>query len=429
MEGLFFERRRLLKKVLNWSVLLYVIYAICISWYLYYGANTEIPNMYKGTAADPQVFMDERQIKLSYEYSRMKQILFFLVTPFEWLVLFSIIVLGIHTHFRKWSESVTRFRFLQQSIFVFWLSLLTTVVMLPINWVSYQISKNYGISTLTFSSWMKDNMIDFWINYFLMTIVAVAIYSFIRKSKKKWWFYAWILSIPFSFFLMFIQPVIIAPLYNDFYPLKDKELEEKILNMASKADIPADHVFEVNMSEKTNALNAYVTGIGENSRIVLWDTTLKALNEQEILFVMAHEMAHYVKHHIYIGIAGYLILSLFGLFITAKLLKLIIYRWGEKLKINYIQDIASLPLLLLIFSMLSFAVSPFSNAFSRHLEHTADEYAIEMTQDTDAAVRTFQKLTVAGLNEVNPPLIVKWFRYGHPTMLERIYFLEEYNKK
>ena len=109
---------------------------------------------------------------------------------------------------------------------------------------------------------------------------------------------------------MFLQPVVIAPLYNDFYPLKDKELEAQILELASQADIPADHVFEVNMAEKTNALNAYVTGIGANARIVLWDTTLNGLSNEQILFIMAHEMAHYVEKHIYFGIGISLFFSL-----------------------------------------------------------------------------------------------------------------------
>jgi Zn-dependent protease with chaperone function len=84
-----------------------------------------------------------------------------------------------------------------------------------------------------------------------------------------WWLYAWALSIPFTLFMMFLQPVVIDPLYNDFYPLKNKELETKILDLADKAQIPAEHVFEVNMSAETNSLNAYVTGIGANE-IVLW---------------------------------------------------------------------------------------------------------------------------------------------------------------
>ncbi len=74
------------------------------------------------------------------------------------------------------------------------------------------------------------------------------------------------------------------------------------------ANIPAEHVYEVDMSTKTNSLNAYVNGIGSNSRIVLWDTTLERLSDEEILFIMAHEMGHYVEKHIYIGIAGYILL-------------------------------------------------------------------------------------------------------------------------
>ncbi|WP_249712589.1 M48 family metalloprotease, partial [Bacillus cereus] len=109
--------------------------------------------------------------------------------------------------------------------------------------------------------------------------------------------YAWLLTIPFTIFVMIIQPVVIDPLYNDFYPLKNKELETKILSIAEQANIPAEHVYEVNMAQKTNSLNAYVTGIGSNSRIVLWDTTLNRLTDNEILVIMAHEMGHYEEKH------------------------------------------------------------------------------------------------------------------------------------
>lgn len=108
-------------------------------------------------------------------------------------------------------------------------------------------------------------------------------------------------------------------IFIDFSPLQDKALETKILSLAQQAEIPSEHVYEVNMSEKTNALNAYVTGIGGNSRIVLWDTTLNRLTDEEILFIMAHEMGHYVKKDIYIGIAGYLLMTLIGLWLIAKL--------------------------------------------------------------------------------------------------------------
>lgn len=417
-----------MKKFLKGLFLLYGIYAaIIISYFLFIADSTNLPINYQGSAADPATFMNERQMELTYEYSKIRHIIFFLLTPFDWVLFLTILAVGLSVRFRNWSNSVTRISVFQKGIYVFWLSIFTFIVMFPIDYISYQLSKSYGITTSTFPIWLKDQFIDFWLDYLFMALMAIVVYALIKKFNKKWWIYAWIISVPFTVFLMFVQPVIIDPLYNDFYPLKDKELEEKILNLASKADIPAEHVYEVNMSEKTNALNAYVTGIGSNSRIVLWDTTLSKLDDNEVLFVMAHEMAHYVKKHIYMGMAAYLIISLIGLFIASKLLEWAVKRFGDPLRIKGIHDIASLPLLLLIISMLTFVQSPISNAFSRSLEHSADEYAIEMTKDKVSAISGFQKLTIAGLSEVNPPVIVKWLRYGHPTMLERLNFLENYD--
>src|SRR5206468_4003663 len=155
------------------------------------------------------------------------------------------------------------------------------------------------------------------------------------------------------------------PWYNDFYPLKNKELETKILEMANKAQIPTKHVFEVSMADKTNAMNAYVTGIGSNARIVLWDTTLNRLTDRQILFIMAHEMCHYVEKHIYFGIAGYLLLSLIGLYLANRLMDWATRRWGDELKITDKRDIRSFPLFLLILSILMFTASPLTNLVSR----------------------------------------------------------------
>lgn len=253
----------------------------------------------------------------------------------------------------------------------------------------------------------------------------IVFYFLIKKHEKRWWFYAWCLTVPVTLFLFFLQPVVIDPLYNDFYPLKNKDLEQSILKLADQADIPANHVYEVNMSEKTNALNAYVTGIGANKRIVLWDTTLNKLDEPEILFIMAHEMGHYVMKHVYIGLGGYLLLSLAVFYVIDKLYKRIIGRYGKSLRIAGKSDLAALPLLLMLMGVISFASSPFTNAVSRHQEKAADQYAIELTNNSDAAVATFQELSKAGLSEANPPFLVKIFKYGHPTIMERIQNIEQ----
>lgn len=414
------------RKIGFYTVIGYVVYGLFFYWYLFYFANTSLPFEYQGTQADPEAFLNGRELMLSEEYSKVRNLLFFLSTPLEWVFYVLVLVTGLSSAMKKWAGKSAQAKALQTAIYLLWLSVFAFAATFPLSFISYSLSKSYNISTQTFSSWMKDELIDFWINYGTMFILVSVLYWLMKKSTKRWWLYAWLLSVPFTLFMMFLQPVVIDPLYNDFYPLKNKELEEKILQLAGEAHIPAEHVFEVNMAEKTNSLNAYVTGIGPNSRIVLWDTTLNRLSDDQILFIMAHEMAHYVEKHIYIGIAGYLVLSLIGLYLISKLMDWVIARWGETFKVQEVSDIRSLPLFLVLLSFLLFAASPITNLVSRYQETRADRYAIEMTSDTEAAIGTFQELTKAGLSQVKPPLLVKIFRYGHPTMLERISMLEEY---
>lgn len=414
------------RKMGFYGVVAYVLYGFAVYWYLFYFADSNLPFEFEGSRADPATFLNGRELMLSEEYSKVRNLLFFLSTPFEWLFYFLILLLGLSKAFKKWGEETSKNKIGQTAIYLIWLSFFAYLATFPLSYISYTLSKTYNISTQSFASWMKDELIDFWVNYAMMFVIVIVLYWLMNKFKRFWWLVAWLVSVPFTLFIMFLQPVVIDPLYNDFSPLKNKELEAKILDLAGQAKIPAEHVFEVDMAEKTNALNAYVTGIGSNSRIVLWDTTLNKLNDDQILFIMAHEMAHYVEKHIYFGIAGYLFLSLFGLYFVSKLMNWAIERWGKEFKLEHPGDLRSLPLFLMFLSMIMFAASPVSNLVSRYQETRADRYAIEMTDNTGAAISAFQELTKAGLSQVDPPWLVKIFRYGHPTMLERISRLEEY---
>jgi len=416
------------RKFLIVSFIVLGLYGAFFFWYLFISHQDVIQPEDIGSSIDPSTFMTDREQELSQQYSKVRDFLFFLGIPYEWLFYSILLIFGISQGWEKWAEKISKTRVVQIILFCLSLSVTTYVVFYPLRFIRYTLSKSYNISTQSFSSWMRDGIIDFWIESLTTFIIVMAFFWLLKKFPNKWWFFGWLITVPVVIFYMFIQPVLIDPLYNDFYPLKNKELESKILELASMANIPAEHVFEVNMSEKTNALNAYVTGIGSNSRIVLWDTTLNRLNEEEILFIMAHEMAHYVEKHIYIGIAGYLIFSLFVFYLLAKILKWVITRYGKALNIHSLTSLSVYPLVLLIFSVLLFMSSPFENAISRYQEMRADRYAIELTKDAEAGVSTFQKLTKSGLSQVDPPLLVKWFRYGHPTMKERILMVEEYKE-
>ncbi len=400
------------------AVVAFGLYVVAMYFYFFYSQNSGIPAALKGTAADPSTFLTAQELVLSEDLSKIRNFLFFIAAPLEWLLYFAILITGISHFFERWSQQ--KWAIWRNAMYVFLLSVLLFVLQFPLDYYKYTLSKSYGISTQLFSSWMRDNVIDFWLDFGMTVIMVTVLYWLIKKSPKRWWFYAWTLTVPFSLFLMFIQPVVIDPIYNDFSPLQDKALETKILSLAEQADIPSEHVYEVNMSEKTNALNAYVTGIGENSRIVLWDTTLNRLTDEEILFIMAHEMGHYVVKDIYLNIAVYLTMTLIGLWLIAKIMPWMIGRYGSLLKIKQMSNIHSLPLFLLISSFLVFFSSPLSNAVSRYQEVRADEYAMELVENPEAAVSTFQQLTKSGLSEVNPSALVKWFRYSHPPMLERI---------
>lgn len=417
------------KKILITFLLGYGLVIAFLYYYLFKWNTGSIPQEAVGTVVDPSTFMSKEELALSEQYSNIRNLLFFITIPYEWLFYLIILLLGIGKTFEKWAEKTARKWLFQSAIFTFCLSVLSYIFLLPLRYISFHLSRQYGLSNENFHSWMRDGLIDFWLDWLFLFVIVTVLYWLMRKKEKRWWLYAWYLSIPFSIFIMFIQPVIIDPLYNDFYPLKNKELEEKILSLADQAHIPAEHVYEVNMSEKTNTLNAYVTGVGSNSRIVLWDTTLNQLEEDEILFIMAHEMAHYVEKHIYIGMIGYLLLTLVGLFLIDKILSILVKKYQEAFRITGKSNISSLPLILLILSVLSFASSPLSNVVSRYQEERADRYAIEMTKDVDAGISTFQELSRAGLSQVNPPLLVKWFRYGHPTLMERIEMIQSYETK
>jgi STE24 endopeptidase len=417
------------RKMGAFAILAFALYGLFFYWYLFHFSSSALPFEYQGTSADPATFLNGRELELTEEYSKIRNMLFFLASPWEWLFYILIMLTGLNTCFKRWAEESAPRKFLRTPIYLFWFSLAGYAAALPLSFIGYKLSRTYNISTQTAPSWMKDELIDFWVNYATLLIIIPVLYFLLKKFPKRWWLPAWLLTIPFTLFMMFLQPVIIDPLYNDFYPLKNKDLEAKILNLASQAHIPAEHVYEVNMAEKTNAMNAYVNGIGSNSRIVLWDTTLNRLDDDQILFIMAHEMAHYVEKHLYIGIAGYLLLSLLGLYLVQVIMKRVLEKWGNEVKISSADDIRSLPLILVILSLLMFISSPVSNAVSRYQENRADTYAINMTKNPQAAIGSFQELTRSGLSQVNPPFLVKIFRYGHPTMLERITMLEEYEIK
>jgi STE24 endopeptidase len=399
------------------------VFAVAIGCYLWSASMNAVPEAYQGTAADPATFLSADQIHQSSQYSAFGNWLFFISYPWEWGMYLVLLFGGYSRRIGEKLEARIRHKLPQLAVYVLWLSTVTFFVFLPLRIIGYSLARHYGISTQTIPSWIRDKHIAFGVNAVLVFLVAAVALWFINRGGR-WWLRLWLLSVPFLIFMMYIQPVVIDPLYNDFTELSNKELERNILSMADEAGIPADRVYEANMSSKTNALNAYVNGIGGTLRIVLWDTTLQRLNENEILFIMAHEMGHYVMHHLEYSALGAIGSSLLMLWVGNKLLRLILRRFGAEWGIRKPGHYTVLPVLFIIISMLTFVSLPISNLVSRQAEVSADQYAFRLTEDANGAVSMYQKLAAASLSNVNPPTVVRWFRSTHPSIMERIVEIE-----
>jgi len=298
---------------------------------------------------------------------------------------------------------------------------------LPLSFYSGYIRQHaYGLSSQTLERWFSQ--------YGKSTLVALVsailfiwiFYLLLKKSPRRWWFYSSLVSIGIMFIMMFVQPIWIDPIFNKFGPMKDKQLEGQILNLASQAGIEQGRVYEVDKSQDTNMLNAYVVGFGSTNRIVLWDTTINKLTPDEILFVMGHEMGHYILHHVWWGMLFSAILSFVIFYLTYRSANYLMHRYHSRFGFGHLYQIGSLPLLIFLFGLFTLLSSPLDNYFSRQIEHNADTFGLEITQDNQAAGDAFIALQMQNLANPRPGPIFKFCRSTHPPLGERIDYCNDY---
>ena len=284
----------------------------------------------------------------------------------------------------------------------------------------------YGLSNQTFGKWFGDGLTNLMISAIGGSLVLWVPYLLLKRSPTRWWFYTGLLIAPFMFLVMLIQPLFIAPMFNDFGPMKDKELEKKILAIADRAGIEGSRVYEVNKSVDTKAVNAYVSGFMGSKRIVLWDTIIDKLDEDELLFVMGHEMGHYVLGHVVRSIVILSLIMIVALFTIHKVSGWVINRYKDRFGFSELSDIASLPLLILLFGLTNLIISPVFLGMSRSNEHEADRFGVEITQTNYAAASAFAKLQEENLANPRPGLLYELWRGSHPSLGDRIDFCNSY---
>ena len=351
-------------------------------------------------------------------------------------VLWVILFWKFGPQFRDWAETVSRNRFIQAAIFAPLLILTMAILGLPSNVYENSVERKYGLSIQSWGSWFWDWTKGQFLGILLGIILVSILYAVIRWSPRFWWFYFWLAWVPISVMLVFIQPVIVDPMFHKFEALqqKDPALTASLEKMVERAgvNIPPERMFWMGAGEKTTELNAYVTGIGASKRIVVWDNTIAKMNTPQIVMVVGHEMGHYVLNHVWKGLIFgdlfVLVLLYLGFRSISWLLRRLSGPWG----IRGVDDWASLPALLLLISIYSFIASPVQSAVSRHFEHQADQYGLEVTHgltpdSSQIAAQAFQVLGEVDLSDPAPSPVTVFMFYSHPTIPERIRFSLTYD--
>jgi STE24 endopeptidase len=319
-------------------------------------------------------------------------------------------------------------RFLTIAVYAVLFIAVLFVLDLPLAWYEGFVREHaYGLSSQTTAKWWADAFKSLAIGCVFGALTFWFPYLLLRRSPRRWWLYTGLAAIPFLVVVLFVTPLWIEPLFNHFGPMKDKALEAQILALADRAGIAGSKVYEVDKSVDTNTVNAYVSGFLGTKRIVLWDTTLAKLDPPEVLLVMGHEMGHYVLGHTYQGIALGSALILFSLWVIHLTAGGLIARFGDRFGFQELSDVASMPLVILLFSVVSLVLTPVVLAVGRHVEHEADRFGLEITRDNHDCATSFVKLQQENLGVPRPGLLYKLWRSDHPPLGERIDFCNDYH--
>jgi STE24 endopeptidase len=352
------------------------------------------------------------------------------------LALWLLVRSGVGARIRDWAAKRSG-RAWVQGFFVapVWL-LILSLLGLPVSVMMHRVYRAYGISVEGWGMWLGDFAKSTALTVIFGTLALSGLYALMRHSKQRWWLWFWLLSLPVEVAGVYAVPVLIDPLFNHFSPLAtvDPGLVPQLERVAERGGlkIPPSRMFVMDASERYTAPNAYVTGFGASKRIVVWDTTIEHVPTDEILAVYGHEQGHYVLEHIQKGLVFYAVLLVAGLWIAYRVMRWLVWRRGDALQIAAVEDWASVGLLMMMMTVMSFLGEPVGNAFSRWEEHAADVYGQEVIHGLvpdaqGATVRSFQRLGEMWLDAPDPNPLVVWWTYSHPSTAQREAFAAGYD--
>jgi Zn-dependent protease with chaperone function len=378
-----------------------------------------------GRSGEPVPVPEPNENTLSYY--RSGNVLWSVHVAWSLLIPALFLFTGFSARIRNWAAAIGRGWFLTIGVYFVIFCAILFVINLPLSFVTYYLRPHaFDLSNQTLAKWFGDALKGLVISAVTGFLFLWVPYLLLRKSPRRWWLYTGLLLVPFVCFLVLVQPVVIDPMFNESGPLEDERLEARIVQLADRAGIDDVKVYQVAKSVDTKAAGAYVTGLLGTKRIILWDTMIEKMNEEELSFIVAHEMGHYTLGHFGQWIAVYCALILGSLYVAHRLSEAMLRRFHLRFGFRRLADVASLPLIILLMNFFLLAATPLALGFLRHNERIADTYGLELTRDNHAAATAFVKLQHRNLVHPRPGLFYKLWRASHPPLGERVDFCNSY---
>src|SRR5881296_905377 len=315
-------------------------------------------------------------------YESVKQLIGVSKFVLDVAVLLFLLASGWSIRIRSFAQMLSGSNWLRVMIYMIIVGGLLKAIDLPFSYYSgYVLEHRFQLSRQSLTAWMKDQL------------KALAI------------------AAPLT-----IAPVLLLPLFFKFKPVENPDLQNRVDRLARRTGKRICGIFEWSLGEKTRKANAAVVGWGNTRRIIVSDTLLKNFSGEEIEVVIAHELCHYVKNHIWYGMAAQSLFTFVAFYVAYRVLPPLSRSFG----FSGTEDVANFPLMALVMTILSLAALPAVNCFSRRLETAADLYALDVTGDALAFVSSMEKLADINLVNKNPNKIVEFIFHSHPSVEDRV---------
>jgi STE24 endopeptidase len=363
--------------------------------------------------------LDPERQKQAKQYARIRRRLWLADTLFSAIYAVAWLSFGWAVALRDWLTTFTNNPWLLVPLFVVIFGGIYLVVDLPLSYYGgFVLPHRFDQSNQTFKDWVIDQLKGLAIGAPLGLLLLELLYLALRLTCELWWLWAAGGMLFFSVLLSNLAPVLIMPLFNKYVPLGDehRELADRLLKLARRANTKVKGVFKFDMSKRTRAANAALTGIGNTRRIVLGDTLIDEFSPDEIETVLAHELGHHVHRDIPFLIAFGTLSTALSLYLASLALNWAIGYFG----FSGPADVAAFPALGLIFGAYGLITMPIENAVSRWREGLADDYALQVTGKREAFASAFTRLANQNLGEVDPEKWVVFMFHSHPPLGERI---------